>query len=158
MGRQIYCLTYSSFPFKDHWSYFIPSVVNPRIGTKIHVEGSVRAGFNHEIVRNYNLDFTHRTIHLHLLGEVPDADVHDTPSSGPLTIDTISRDNIERLALSVPAPGPSMNPTTGNAPPAHRVTFSDCQWWIRQVIVTQFVPNNKLPTNSIGILDAIPKN
>jgi hypothetical protein len=50
-----------------------------------------------------------------VLGKAADNHVHAAPSSGaPARNDPNPRDDIERAALTIPAPGPSMNPTSGN--------------------------------------------
>ena len=116
MARDIVLVRYTAPPFKDHWAIFIPSAQNPKFGTLIQVEGDVRSGFHHNIRRNYDLKHTTRNVQTNLIGRVADKHVHSTPSQGTLVRDAPNtKDDCERVALSVPAPGPSMRPTAGNA-------------------------------------------
>lgn len=114
MTREIFLIRYLSYPFKHHWGFFIPSTTNPSVGTIIHVEGSVRASFEHQIKRNYDLTRTSRAFSQILLGRVEDRHVHIDQTFEPSS-DTSPRDDIENLALTVPAPDPSMNPIAENA-------------------------------------------
>jgi len=116
MPRDIILVRYPAAPFKDHWAIFIPSTADPNFGTLIQVEGDVKNGFTHNIRRNYNTKATRRSIRQTVLAKVADKHVHATPSSGAqVRNDTNPRDDIERVALTIPAPGPSMNQTSGNA-------------------------------------------
>lgn len=114
MSREVYLIRYPSHPFKDHWGLWIPSTTNEHVGTIIHVEGDVRNGFTHGVKRSYDLREDSRAKRFDLLGRVPAGHVHDDSSSdGEIeTFDTDPRDDIERTALSIPAPGPSMNSAT----------------------------------------------
>ncbi|RMD41868.1 hypothetical protein DV735_g3284, partial [Chaetothyriales sp. CBS 134920] len=154
----IVLIRYTRRLFKDHWAIFVPSASSQDVGTLIQVEGDVRAGFAHDMKRNYDIRNTRRNFHIDVIGTVEDRHVHSTPSSGELVRDARdAKDDIERAALSIPAPGPSMRPTQGNAPPTQRAVFSDCQWWVRQV-VAKLVQDGILPQESLATLDAIPKN
>ena len=89
-------------------------------GTLLQVEGDVRSGFRHDITRNHNASTKNRgrsSGKLSQIGVVADKHVHDTPDSGDTILGaTDTKDDVERAAMAVAAPGPSMNPTEeGNA-------------------------------------------
>jgi hypothetical protein len=116
MPRPILLLRSPGFPFKDHWAIFVPSVQTPTFGTLLQVEGDVRWGFRHDVTRNFDTKSTENngrssdSCKLSLIGEVADKHVHDTPDSGELILGaTDTKDDVERAAMAVEAPGPSMN-------------------------------------------------
>lgn len=114
MTRKLFLIVYKSPLFPAHWSLWIPSLADPNIGKRIHVTGDVYSGFEHEFVRNYNLENDTRTQVSIMLGEVDDKHVVDDEDSPDLKNDDeerdqTPRDRIEEIALEVPAPGPSMN-------------------------------------------------
>ena len=116
MARNIYLPVHPRRLFKDHWCIFIPSAENLNVGTLIEMEGSAREGFSHAVSRLYDLKLSDRKPRTFLLGQVGDDQVHATPAGGHLVMyDLTPPDNVERCALSLPAPGPSMNPTATNA-------------------------------------------
>ena len=116
MTRNILLVAKLGALFKDHWTIFIPGVESPSFGTLIEVEGDVRSGFTHSLIRNYDLKAERRSVKVTLLGEVDDNHVHATPPSGiDLGNDTHPRDDVERIALAIAAPGPSMNTISGDA-------------------------------------------
>jgi hypothetical protein len=116
MPRPILLLRSPGFPFKDHWAMFVPIVSNPTFGTLLQVEGDVRSGFRHDVIRNFDTTNTENngrgsgSCKLSLIGEVAEKHVHDTPASGDMIVGTTdTKDDIERVAMAVEAPGPSMN-------------------------------------------------
>lgn len=113
MVRSIHILRTSAPPFKDHWGLWLPSTKDENIGTVIEVQGGVHSGFEQLITRNYNYAASNRPARLTFLGNVEDVHVLDPPDSdgGVEVIDTQARDEVERCALSIPPPGPSMNST-----------------------------------------------
>jgi hypothetical protein len=115
MPRSIYIVVYASPLFPAHWAVWIPSLAGPDIGKRIHVSGDVHKGFEHGFERNYNLAGTGRAHTLIPIGEVGEDYVTDTPLDGQLSVDRIPRDQLERVALTIPAPGPSMNSASRSA-------------------------------------------
>lgn len=116
MIRPIHILRTSAPPFKDHWGLWLPSSKDENIGTVIEVQGGVHSGFEHDITRNYNYAASNRPSRLTFLGNVEDVHVLDPPDGddgdgdgGVEVHDTQARDEVERCALSIPPPGPSMN-------------------------------------------------
>lgn len=109
--RKIYLIVYRSPLFPAHWSIWVPSLSNTDIGKRIQVTGDSAQGFEHEFVRNYNATGTKRQRSLFLLAEVDDKHVVDVPGDGTESIDTSAADDIERSALSIPAPGKSLRVT-----------------------------------------------
>jgi len=108
MTRDIHLIFYPSPLFPAHWGLWIPSVGNPQIGKMVHVVGDVATGFEHQFKRNYSLITTTRRYDLVLLAKVDDKHVVDVPGNGEGSSDKNPADDIERKALTVPAPGKSL--------------------------------------------------
>jgi hypothetical protein len=112
MPRTIYLLSYNSHAFPAHWGIWIPSLTDPGVGRLINVEGDALVGFKHFFERNYDLGSTTRSYTLTTLGEAADNYVVDAPGNGEASKDQIANDYIEQVALSIPAPGPSLQSTS----------------------------------------------
>lgn len=95
---------------------WVPNFTHSEIGTSIHVTGSLKEGFVHEFKRNYKPDDTGRSLQVLPLGHIPAAAIEDFPHSDEITLDVTPIDQLEREALSVPAPGPSMRSASANGP------------------------------------------
>jgi hypothetical protein len=115
MARDIYLIVYTSPLFPAHWTLWIPTEANPQIGKGIHATGDAANGFQHEFKRNYDLSEEDRAYRLFLLAQVNDRWVVDVPGDGLFSVDTIPVDGVERIALSVPAPGKSLRTSEGSA-------------------------------------------
>ena len=105
--RPLKLIIYHSPLFSAHWSLFIPSIQDSNIGKRIHVVGDSLNGFTHEFVRNENLEDETRSYSLIDIGEV-DAEIvadaaADTGRDSEIR-DAAAVDELERLALEVPAP------------------------------------------------------
>ncbi|OTA55886.1 hypothetical protein K449DRAFT_438452 [Hypoxylon sp. EC38] len=105
----------------------------------IHVIGSVQEGFNHEIIRDYNLTkTTSKPMTPIEIGVVSTRHLVEVAEDFRYGRDSTARDAFEDLVLSIPAPGKSLNrasdsPAERSGPP-RRVTLSDCQWWVVRVV------------------------
>jgi len=150
MSRSVYLIVYHSPLFPAHWALYIPNLPHPvltttsdstsqvvegaqvrKVGKIVNVVGSVAAGFAHEFKRNYDLEEDGRGYSLFLLDErVDGALVWDRAEEGE-TIDAQAQDPFEVLALSVPAPGPSLNSA---ADKGRRVQIRNCQTWLREAV------------------------
>lgn len=120
-SRRISILIFPSPLFPAHWSLFIasPSPTTESIGTRIHVHGDAKAGFAHEFVRGYDVSRSTLGDKLVPLGVVDEAVLAEGKGEGEgcqehdgvqtETRDVDARNELERIALSVPAPGPSLN-------------------------------------------------
>lgn len=115
MTRDIYLIVYNSLLFPAHWTLWIPTKANPQIGKGIHVTGDAANGFQHEFKRNYDLSEEDRANRLFLLAQVDDRWVADVPGDGSFSVDTTPADDVETIALSVPAPGKSLRTSEGSA-------------------------------------------
>ena len=98
--------------FKGHWVIFIPSKARDGCGTAIHVEGTVKEGFQHGFKRLSCPPWLsdQKPVRLHL-GNIKDAWIIPEAEypADETTVDIIPTNRLEKLALSVPAPGPSLN-------------------------------------------------
>ncbi|CDO77623.1 hypothetical protein BN946_scf184946.g16 [Trametes cinnabarina] len=113
--RRAYLVVFHSPLFKAHLVLIIPnSNSNYAVGTMIHVAGSVSAGFNHKIRRRYDLGQTHRNYTVIEIGTVTAEAIQTFPTFNP-QYPAMASNQMEQVALSIPAPGPSLrSPNTGN--------------------------------------------
>lgn len=118
MPFQLYLLKQGSAPsplFKSHWALFVllhgDFTQGTAIGTSIHVTGSLLAGFEFEVKRNWGQAITDQTFRSILIGEVPEASVVLPESTPPITnfmLDNEARSPLELALLTEPAPGKSL--------------------------------------------------
>ncbi|KAH9886154.1 hypothetical protein F4778DRAFT_483472 [Xylariomycetidae sp. FL2044] len=170
--RSLFLLCANSATFKGHWALFAPHDKRCKAGRKIHAAGSVAEGFQHEIVRNYNLTRTRSGSRPPIeIGVVSRRYLVEIAEDSQYAKEAVARDAFEQLVLSVPAPGPSLNKVSGQSSaarsgPPRRVTISDCQWWVTRV-VEKLVEHGYLlpPTRGLNkgkspleILAAAPKH
>lgn len=107
--RTVHLIVYNSPLFRAHWGLLIPARGSSTKGKLIHVTGNVLRGFEHEFKRNYDVSHTTRPHRVVVIGHVADHIIVDVPGNGESSTDTTPHDNLERIALGVPAPGPSLN-------------------------------------------------
>ncbi|KAK2868050.1 hypothetical protein FQN49_003201 [Arthroderma sp. PD_2] len=146
---------YNRSLFKAHWAIYIPSLSDPGTGKKIHVHGDVLNGFTLQFMRNYSLKtepLAHQEVRI---GQVADELVIDGPG-GDESADVMPTDRIEEIALSVEAPGPSMN-SAGNSPPARKAQLRDCQSWVIDVVAA-IVSQGILPNETNDVIRNAPKH
>lgn len=114
MARDILLVIYNRSLFKAHWAIYIPSLADRGVGKKIHVHGDVLNGFTLQFLRNYALrseTLAHQEVLIH---QVEDEFVLDG-SGGEEHAGITPSDRIEEVALSVAAPGPSMNSASASS-------------------------------------------
>ncbi|KAI1803740.1 hypothetical protein F4811DRAFT_523384 [Daldinia bambusicola] len=138
--RPVFLMYYPSATFKSHWAFLVPLAGDKRCrtGRKIHVIGNVSEGFNHEIIRNYDLFQTYTKPETPIeIGSVPTRYLVEVAEDLVYAVDTTARDPFEELVLSIPAPSKSLNRVSDDGErrsgPPRRVTLSDCQWWVMRV-------------------------
>lgn len=105
--RNVFLIVYRSRLFNAHWGMVVPYNNTSTVGTKIHVTGTLRDGFEHEFQRDYDPEATGRAHSLFALGAVDASAVATLASADPGDMTTPSN-RLEQLALTVPAPGPSL--------------------------------------------------
>ncbi|KAH9865823.1 hypothetical protein J1614_009410 [Plenodomus biglobosus] len=108
MTRTVYLVIYNSPLFPAHWGLWLPSLTDPTLGKFLHAEGDAANGFEIVFKRNYDLDATSRPHQSLPLAEVSEDHAIDVPGDGSLVADSIAHDDLERVLLSVPAPGASL--------------------------------------------------
>lgn len=116
MPRDLYLAAYRGPPRANHFSLWIPLAPGHCIGKVIHVVGDFFKGYEHEFKREYNISKTKRLAFPPLLlCSVDDKYVVDVSNKAkPGELDKEACDTLERIALSVPAPGrapPELLPT-----------------------------------------------
>lgn len=100
MSHPVYLIVYRSPIFAAHWALWVPVITEraeETVGKVLQVEGSASEGFAYEIMRNHDLGACSRRKSLVPLCSVDAAYVDDK-----------EEDTLERLALSVPPPTPSL--------------------------------------------------
>jgi hypothetical protein len=117
-----YLVCYVPSPlFPAHWSLWIPyDSRESTIGTRIHVTGDALNGFKHEFDRRHDPATDDRRPRLIELGLIDSS--HISPV-GPVSNSEESHDHVipraynelEQLALKIPAPGPSLRSSASNA-------------------------------------------
>lgn len=112
----IYLLCYVPSPlFHAHWSVFVPNVgqLSPERGTVINVRGDPFKGFAHEFERGYvPSQDPEKPPLITKLASIDGSLVARCPGQrdGPVEVgtDVAPQNELERLALQVGAPGPSL--------------------------------------------------
>ncbi|KAF1828171.1 hypothetical protein BDW02DRAFT_513043 [Decorospora gaudefroyi] len=159
--REIYILSYPSGTFKSHWALWIPrkhanlqSLPEQKKGPQgmlIHVKGSLAAGFKHEFQRaSYGPQSFERPWYK-VLGRIREEHLTDGPTEGT---DSTAYNTVETLALSIPAPGPSLNSAMSPAS-GLRPEIRDCQWWLKQLI-DQLIQRQMLHPDASKIVAETP--
>lgn len=153
----LFLLCYVPSPlFHAHWSIFIPEQANSQRGTVINVRGDPLDGFVHEFDRGYvPSEDSDRPLLMTKLGSVKDTIVGPFSSLEPGK-DTIAQTELERLALTIPAPGPSLRRSASRGGRV-RVEIRDCQWWVGQ-FVARMVESEILDPGALGVLDQAPRH
>lgn len=134
--RQIWLCCYRNYLFAGHWFIFVPSQSNDGCGTVINVRGNTKEGFRHEFERLNRPPWSSTPGPARLqLGNIKNAWIDPEAPYPPdeNTVDTTPFNSLERLALEVPAPAPSLNSAQGPAP-GKRVQQVNCQSWIKSLV------------------------
>ncbi|OAA55561.1 hypothetical protein SPI_08245 [Niveomyces insectorum RCEF 264] len=157
-SRKLHLIVYHRALFKAHWALFIPSVGDPNLGRSIHAVGDARTGFQVTFGRNYDVATTGRSHSLIFLGYVDAAYIDDASTSGDgsHTTDHVPKDRIEDYAASVPAPGPSLRPSSSSSG-NKRVEIRDCQTWLKDFI-TVLVEAGVLHQDSLDVINTAPEH
>ncbi|KZW00260.1 hypothetical protein EXIGLDRAFT_722311 [Exidia glandulosa HHB12029] len=120
--RALYVLRYPVHLFAAHMALFIPHADSEQddLGKVLHATGDQRSGFVREFKRNYSALDTARRPTRHVIGTIDAVFVLDVVGDGELLIETDpaeadAQDEIERVALSVAAPGPSLRECRGRS-------------------------------------------
>ncbi|KAJ7288477.1 hypothetical protein C8J57DRAFT_517703 [Mycena rebaudengoi] len=130
--REIYLIIYHSPLFPAHWALWIPLPSDSDRGKRVHVTGDAAGGFAHEFSRNYRRSEDSRRHSVVLLGEVPDEWVVDDSPGPENAVDTEPQDELERVALGVPAPGKTLRVARGAS--SGRAQILNCQSWIHEYV------------------------
>lgn len=115
---EIWLCCYRSYLFAGHWLIFVPSKVHDGCGTVINVQGNPKEGFQHEFERLSRPPWSSVAgpARFHL-ANINDAWISPEATYPPdeATVDTEPVNDLEKSALRVPAPVPSLNPAQGPA-------------------------------------------
>ncbi|KAK4621529.1 hypothetical protein CLAFUW4_06966 [Fulvia fulva] len=134
--------------FKAHWAIFIPESGDRscKRGKYIHVIGSLKDGFQFELVRGYDMAKTGtRPLPAIEIGLVTAGFVVDTPSGGQRVKGAIgdlkngqqpfrAMDGLEQFLAAVAPPTKSLNSATSGTSRGKKVDMSDCQWWTTRCV------------------------
>ncbi|RYP70655.1 hypothetical protein DL769_004901 [Monosporascus sp. CRB-8-3] len=117
--RTLYLLSYILSPlFPAHWSVWVPYRASDgtasKKGTRLHVTGDSRNGFAHDFDRDYDPDEDDRRPRAGAAARIEERHVVDPPTPGGAGAHG-AYNLLERVALSIPAPGPSMRAASSSA-------------------------------------------
>ncbi|KAI9059068.1 hypothetical protein FKP32DRAFT_1596724 [Trametes sanguinea] len=152
--QSLVLVIYHSRLFKAHWSVLVPDRGTTTRGTRIHVTGSLSAGFEHEIIRGYDVEATGRTHSIIPLGTVTAEALRTIVSVDPEDTKTASN-RLEEIALETPAPGPSLRSSASGA--KGRIEVQDCQFWLKRYVAA-LVEQGILSPTAIDVLAAAPEH
>lgn len=93
---------------RAHFSIFVPSAADPKVGTLIHAIGAPMAGYRLEFKRNYSPDDSLEAHQTWAIGEIDSQHIVDSTGT-ERTKDSIPRGNIEKVASQCPTPRISEN-------------------------------------------------
>ncbi|KAB8261535.1 hypothetical protein BDV32DRAFT_121454 [Aspergillus pseudonomiae] len=128
--RTIYLVSFRPAPSqRAHFAIFVPSAIDPLIGSLIHVVGAPMAGFAHEFKRGYDPSLTTQPYEMWPIGQVDSSHIVDWPN-GVRATDTNPKGDIEVAASQVPAPGISQNFMA----PVNDTTNKRCQEWTMEYV------------------------
>ncbi|RYP08538.1 hypothetical protein DL764_001869 [Monosporascus ibericus] len=158
--RTLYLLSYVPSPlFPAHWSMWVPHRASDgsvsKRGTRLHVTGDSRNGFAHDFDRDYDPDEDGRRPWVRAAARIAERHVEDPPTpEGVSAYEACNR--LERVALSIPAPGPSMRAASNNAVRT-RVALQNCQTWMAD-FVRALIDQGLIEQSAQALLDECPKN
>jgi hypothetical protein len=109
-----------------------------------------------------------------LLCQVPEKSIVDVKGDGYFSTDTEAADEIERCALAVPAPGPSLRsssavvrvdselllyliPITSSQGSRSRVEMKNCQTWLREFVLA-LIDKDIFPSEALVEVEQAPRN
>ncbi|KAK3336317.1 hypothetical protein B0T19DRAFT_409129 [Cercophora scortea] len=158
-ARQLYLACFiPSRLFTAHWAMWVPSTDDEHIGTLIQVIGDPLNGFVHEFERGYRPQEDSRPP---LLLELGGAGENSVVPDGPMIPgrDANAYNELERLALSIPAPTPSLKPAAAASvsQTKPRITIDNCQSWLSRLI-NAMVAQHMIDDGARGVLQTAPKN
>ncbi|RYP25260.1 hypothetical protein DL765_000141 [Monosporascus sp. GIB2] len=158
--RTLYLLSYVPSPlFPAHWSMWVPYRCSDgsasRKGTRLHVTGDSRSGFAHDFDRGYDPGEDGRWPWVGAAARIEERHVEDAPAPEGAGARE-ARNRLERVALSVPAPGPSMRAASSNAART-RVALQNCQTWMVD-FVRALIDQGIIEQSAQTALDECPKN
>lgn len=115
-SRLLHLLTYNSAPFHDHWAFFLQFTSNPSLGVLIHAKGDVRVGFEFQIERAHDTDYTDtppsKKIPLQWIDGTHIADEPVMLNHGVNMVDDTPVCRFETVVKQVEMPVKSLVPTT----------------------------------------------
>ncbi|OSD01920.1 hypothetical protein PYCCODRAFT_1435917 [Trametes coccinea BRFM310] len=152
--QSLVLVIYHSRLFKAHWSVLVPDRGTSTRGTRIHVSGSLSSGFEHEIIREYDVEATGRSHSIIPLGTITPGALQPTVSVEPHDTSTASN-RLEEIALETPAPGPSLRSSTSGA--KGRIEVQDCQFWVKRYVAA-LVEQGILSPAALDVLATAPEH
>ncbi|KAH7070687.1 hypothetical protein BKA63DRAFT_535692 [Paraphoma chrysanthemicola] len=117
---------------------------NQDIRKLIHATGDARNGFQIAFKRNYDLT------------QVANQHVVDVKGDKTKGTDATAHNYLKQVALSIPAPGRSLQSATSQGS-RQRVDIQNCQTWLRAVVAT-LVQNRVIAEGALQVVDTAPKN
>ncbi|KAG8162714.1 hypothetical protein KVR01_007192 [Diaporthe batatas] len=153
----IFLLCYLPSPlFHAHWAVFVPDQARPTCGTVVNVRGDPLNGFAHEFERGYipseDPEKPPKVLNLGAIAK----NLIEFERPVPDGKDATACNQLERLALSVDAPGRSLG-RGASKDGRVRLEIRDCQWWVRQLI-SSMIEQEIISRDAQRVLDDAPQH
>ncbi|KAG8742175.1 hypothetical protein FRC10_001931 [Ceratobasidium sp. 414] len=155
--RSVYLLVFRSPVFPAHWALWIPRLDNPHVGKIISAVGDPSTGFVHEFQRNFSPASPSSMLPVLLCSTVESNHIVDGELGQEPTTDANAIDSLEDMALTVPAPGKSLNSVPADSGVRRRVVIKNCQTWMSEY-VRKLVERGIVEASAVGILGEAPTN
>ncbi|KAF2871355.1 hypothetical protein BDV95DRAFT_606790 [Massariosphaeria phaeospora] len=148
LPNPLHLIIYPSPLFAAHWALFLPtptSTTTPKLGTRIHADGSPATGFTLLVEPEHDLaecaPRSYRVVELGSVGEGKGVG------------------DVERVAREVEVPGKSLKGVgvAGVEGLRRRVEMKNCQTWVREV-VGKLVEEGLLEAGALQVVEGAPKN
>ncbi|KAG6357823.1 hypothetical protein INS49_013703 [Diaporthe citri] len=153
----VFLLCYLPSPlFHAHWALFVPDQARPQCGTVLNVRGDPLNGFVHEFERGYiPSEDPEKPPTVLKLGTIAERLIKPERIA-PNGKDLAAYNRLERLALSIDAPGRSLG-RGASKDGRVRVEIRDCQWWVRQ-LVSSMIEQEMVSSDAQRVLDEAPQH
>jgi hypothetical protein len=94
--------------FNAHWAFLFPRLRDVAHGKRVHAIGDKRSGFEVEVLRDFDLTESDDAKKYVFLSWIHEQYMSDAVTGTIINDPNLAEDKLEKVALGVPAPGPSI--------------------------------------------------
>jgi hypothetical protein len=94
--------------FNAHWAFLFPRLHDVAHGKRVHAAGDKRSGFEVEVLRDFDLVESDEAKKFIFLSWIHEQYICDAATGTIINDLNLAEDELEKVALGVPAPGPSI--------------------------------------------------